>query len=268
MSGGGWVEAAVIALIVAGAAYKVRALRASGAFTAWGIGTLVFACGGWWGTLMLLAFFLPSSVLSFLGRTRKAPLNAEYAKGEARDAAQVIANGALVTLALVAGCAGWIAPATARHLVIGALAAATADTWATEIGGLVATPRLITNGRLVPAGTSGAVSPLGLLAALLGGLWIGGMALLLGRMSGIPTDPLSPLLIGGLGGTVGSLVDSLLGATVQRVYWCPHCEKETERQVHRCGTPTRPLRGWSWMTNDTVNFIATLIGAIIGTLAR
>jgi hypothetical protein len=50
---------------------------------------------------------------------------------------------------------------------------------------------------------------------------------------------------------------------VQRIYRCPTCQVETERRVHRCGTTTEPLRGWPWMTNDTVNLVASLAGAAL-----
>ena len=66
-----------------------------------------------------------------------------------------------------------------------------------------------------------------------------------------------------LAGVVGSLVDSLLGATVQDVRWCDACSRETERRVHRCGRSARPLRGFSWLGNDTVNVVATAAGALL-----
>ena len=66
-------------------------------------------------------------------------------------------------------------------------------------------------------------------------------------------------LVGGIGGLAGSLCDSLLGATVQQIYYCDQCEKETEKKFH-CGQSTRPLRGWSWMNNDIVNFLSSLFG--------
>lgn len=49
------------------------------------------------------------------------------------------------------------------------------------------------------------------------------------------------VVIAATAGLVGSLFDSLLGASVQCIYWCDHCEKETERPLHSCGMRTRPL---------------------------
>jgi uncharacterized membrane protein len=70
-------------------------------------------------------------------------------------------------------------------------------------------------------------------------------------------------LLAVVGGLVGSLFDSLLGATVQRVYFCDRCRTETESPIHRCGQPARPLRGWAWLNNDVVNFAASLLGGLV-----
>jgi len=65
------------------------------------------------------------------------------------------------------------------------------------------------------------------------------------------------------GGLAGALFDSLLGATVQGIYFCDRCRKETERPVHRCGAQTRRLRGWTWLNNDWVNFLSSLVGGLV-----
>jgi len=66
-----------------------------------------------------------------------------------------------------------------------------------------------------------------------------------------------------LGGIAGALVDSLLGASLQTLRWCPQCRRPTEREPHLCGANTTLLRGLSWMGNDFVNFAATLTGALV-----
>jgi uncharacterized membrane protein len=70
-------------------------------------------------------------------------------------------------------------------------------------------------------------------------------------------------LIGGIGGLAGSLFDSFLGATIQQIYFCDSCRKDTERRIHKCGSQTRPLRGWAWLNNVLVNLIASIVGGLI-----
>jgi uncharacterized membrane protein len=116
----------------------------------------------------------------------------------------------------------------------------------------------------VEVGASGGVTWLGTAASLGGAAFIGllgGLGLLILGQGWAAAGAL--LLAATLGGLAGSLFDSLLGATVQAIYWCDACQKETERKVHRCGTQTRLLRGWSWLGNDLVNFVASAVGALI-----
>jgi len=207
----------------------------------------------------MLAFFFSSSGLSRLFARRKSALNEKFSKGGRRDWAQVLANGGLGMGLIVAQVLlpdqtwPWWAYA-------GAIAAVNADTWGTELGVLSPTrPRLIASGKPVESGTSGGVSLWGTLASLGGGAFIGVFAALPLR-SGWAL----PLGVVALAGLAGALFDSWLGATVQAIYTCPACGKETERHpFHTCGTATRQMRGWRWLNNDWVNFMASVAGAAV-----
>jgi uncharacterized protein (TIGR00297 family) len=189
----------------------VRWLSSSGAVAALAVGGATVWGTGWRGLGLLLAFFVSGSLL-----TRG---------GGRRNARQVVANGGVAAAAALLGA--W--PAFA-----GAVAAATADTWATEIGAFSPTPpRLITSGVPVPQGASGGITPLGTTGGVLGAVVIGVLTWVLGRhdvrLAGVVA----------VAGVMGMLVDSLLGATVQGA----------------------PARGYAWLDNDIVNLAATLAGA-------
>jgi uncharacterized protein (TIGR00297 family) len=232
------------------------------------VGTLTFGLGGWTWGLLLIAFFISSSLLSHYRKADKRGLAEKFAKTSQRDLGQALANG------------GWgaimaIAYFCQPHPIlfaafVGAMAAVNADTWATELGVLSpAPPRLLTTGQRVAVGTSGGVTTLGTLAASAGGLFIGLMALILGGGEAIwGSGPLNGgylwlVPIGILGGLAGSTFDSLLGATVQGIYYCPRCQKETEVRMHGCGHPTQHLRGWRWLNNDWVNFASSIVGSLM-----
>jgi uncharacterized protein (TIGR00297 family) len=255
----------VLSTLVAWLAYRRAALTKSGALGAILTGTAIFGFGGLdWG-LLLIAFFVSSSLLTRYKEAAKAQVADQFAKGGPRDVWQALANGGLAALIAVAyGLTG------AVHLpllfaFVGALAEANADTWATELGVLSAeTPRMITTRKPVAPGTSGGVTWDGTGAALAGAALIGGLATLFRWLGGMPSGQAAMLLpIGALAGVAGSLVDSLLGATAQGIYYCDVCGKETERELHRCGNRTRLVRGWRALNNDWVNLFGTLVGAAV-----
>lgn len=245
-------------------AYRRRSLSKTGVAGAIASGTTIFSMGGWsWG-LSLIHFFVSSSLLSHFRERDKARTAADkFSKGSKRDIAQVAANGGLATLlALIYGLTHAHSLRKALQAgFVGTLATASADTWATELGVLsLHQPRLVTSGKPVPTGTSGGITMLGTAASLLGSLSLG---LIFWAMHGFHKSLASLPFTGLLSGMAGCLFDSLLGATVQAIYYCPVCNKETERRIHNCGTKTKPLRGISWMNNDLVNFLATLFGALV-----
>ena len=185
-------------------------LTGRGAIAALGVGLATVYGLGWRGLALLLAFFFSSNLL-----TRG---------GGQRTERQVLANGGIAALAALAG--SWVAFA-------GSLAAATSDTWASEIGRHSrAAPRLITSGRPVPAGTDGGLTVLGTTGGIAGALFIAGFARVL-----VPRGALVAVAVAGI---AGMLLDSLLGATLQG-----------RRK---------------WLDNDAVNLAATAAGAGVAAL--
>src|SRR5260370_11906473 len=241
-------------------ACRRRLLKKSGVVGAIASGTAIFSAGGWsWG-LALIYFFVSSSLLSHYREREKARVTADkFSKGSQRDILQVAANGGVATL--MALTYGLTHDQLLQAGFAGTLAAATADTWATELGTLSPRqPRLITTAKHVPAGTSGGITLLGTSASFLGAL-----SLLLVFLS-IPVfrRSLAALpLIALISGLAGSFFDSLLGATVQAMYYCPTCHKEAKRRIPNCGTTAQPLRGLKWVNNDVVNFLATAFGGLV-----
>ncbi|MCL4559223.1 MAG: YbhB/YbcL family Raf kinase inhibitor-like protein [Chloroflexi bacterium] len=249
----------LLALIISLLAYAAGALSRGGALAALVVGTIVFGLGGLPAAILLLAFFISSSLLSRLFSRRKDTLAEKYSKTPRRDALQVAANGGPATLFIMLQSLfpgqlwPWLGFAAS-------LAAVNADTWATELGVLSpAAPRLITTGRQVERGDSGGVTLTGTLAALAGALLIPVLAVFNG---GQASNTILAVILLSLCGLVGSLVDSLLGATFQAIYTCPVCQKETERHPrHTCGALTTLKRGLPWMNNDLVNLSCALSGA-------
>ncbi len=250
----------LLAAIVSFVAFRAHALNKNGALSATLMGAIIFGLGGLSWSILLLAFFISSTLLSRAFKKQKINLNEKYSKGHERDFAQVLGNGGVATIFVLIH----VALPNASWPFLGfaaALAAVNADTWATELGALNRTqPRLITSGRLVDAGTSGAISIIGTLAALSGSALIGILAALsTSDQWALITENWLLITVCGL---AGCLFDSLLGATVQAIYFCPQDSKETEQHPrHSCGTETVHLRGWKWLTNDWVNFLCGAFGA-------
>lgn len=241
---------AAFAAVIALGAYRAGALSAGGAAGAFVVGTVVFGAGGWPGAAVLFAFFLPATLLSRLGAKRKRALR-ELAKQGPRDAWQVLANGGVAALAAILAVHGGLHFTCA---FAGAFAAAAADTWGTEIGTLSRrAPISALTLRPVAPGFSGGITLLGTLATLAGATCVA----LVARLAGV-----APFLPVAAGGVAGAVADSLLGASLQALRWCPSCARECETNPHDCGTPTQLRRGLGWLENDGVNLAATLCGAV------
>jgi uncharacterized protein (TIGR00297 family) len=246
---------AALAALVALVAFRVRALTVSGAVAAFIVGTCVFGAGGWPYAAVLFAFFIPSTILSRIGRARKREL-VDAGKHGARDAWQVFANGGIAAICAVLAIIKH-SPALAAAFAA-AFAAASADTWGTEIGTLAkAPPRSILTLRPLPTGLSGGITLPGTIAEVAGASFVGIIASAL---------HIAPWWVVTIAGIAGAFADSILGASAQELRYCPQCARTCETEPHICGSPTTIIRGYSFISNDAVNFICTLTGGIIAYL--
>lgn len=216
----------ILSLSIAFGAWRLGALTLDGAMAATVVGALVAGFGGWKSAALLLLFFVTSSGLTHRHAAGKP--QPEHRRG--RSAAQVCATGTVATvLALWGGLGSSPAIATA---FAAAIAASTADTWATEIGLLSKTPpRLITTGQIVTPGRSGGVTWLGTVAGGIGAAVIAAAAT---WWQG------TPFPVVWMAGSFAMVFDSVAGATIEGKY-----------------------RG---IDNNTVNLMMTTTGALLATL--
>lgn len=150
--------------------------------------------------------------------------------------------------------------------ILGSFACSCGDTWASEIGTAISShvPVLITTFTKVPVGTNGGITITGTVASILGGTVIGVAyyltlvsILAIRRITAIP--PQWPvILIGCLGGFVGSVFDSLLGATLQYSGYC----SVKKRVVNKPSPTARHISGRSILDNHAVNFVSSLLTSI------
>ena len=249
-------------------AWRLRSLSLSGALAATFVGTTALSASVAAGAYVIVWFAL-ATVLSQIGKAKKAIRLSEIVeKSSQRDAWQVLANGgvfsALILSSIIWGpqCDLFSGCERIEVAAAAALAAAGADTWATELGTLFGrTPWSLRSASRVPAGTSGAITLAGTIALVAGAGSLAVAALALGVIS----DRHSLVAVG-VGGCAGAVADTLLGAWLQERRWCPRCTTETEQHTHRCGTRTVHHRGVSGLNNDVVNFLCTIVGALVALL--
>ena len=249
-------EATCLALALVGAGLLVFAvlavkplawLQPGGAAAAWVLG---MAATYAFGPLALAPLFAPFVVATLVGRLPgvKSP--------GARTWRQVVSNGAPACV----GCVIAVAGCSEAGLVffLGSLACLGADTCATEIGlRYGGTPFRLAGRGPILAGESGGVTRLGLgasvvgaalapatVALILGGAYWGAMVLLT------------------TAGTLGALVDSVLGGTLQYRGRDPETGRVGEKRLVN-GRSTETVSGWRWLDNDAVNLVSGLLAGCI-----
>ncbi|KAL5500872.1 hypothetical protein ACEPAH_9259 [Sanghuangporus vaninii] len=157
-------------------------------------------------------------------------------------------------------------------ITLGHFACCLGDTLASELGILSKSPPiLITTLRHVPPGTNGGVSALGTFASVTGGIIMGlTMGISLALESSACRTVLAPMLtelifIGGVAGLFGSMVDSFMGATIQRTRFSSKTKRilldETPISAFS-PNEIKVVSGLDLLTNNQVNLLSSIITAL------
>jgi uncharacterized protein (TIGR00297 family) len=201
--------AAVANVTVAWLGYRARTVTAAGGVAGAVIGTAIAVTAGWSGWVLLLATFLAAAISSRLGLRRKTLLGIAEERGGRRGAGNAVANTGFATAAALLSVVT-IERDLAVLAFVAALAAGGSDTIASEIGKAWGRRTwLVPTFRRVPPGTSGAMSLEGTLAGIGGACLLAGIAIAAGL---VPRTALAAVVAGA---TIGSLAESLLGATLE-----------------------------------------------------
>ena len=274
-----WFFSTTIPVLISCFAYKKKSLSLSGLFVSIFVG-FVLTLSNYSFMASLLTFFITSSSVTKFRSHIKRRIEEDFREGGQRNWVQVVCNGGVaaqlsffylmesgsreVTIDFISEYnISWFAIS-----VLGAICCANGDTWASELGSVIGRgdPRLITTLRRVVRGTNGGVSLVGLLVSALGGCVVSFAfyipILLFSNSEDYYSSPpqLIPLLIFGLfAGLFGSIVDSLLGATLQYSGF----DMKMRRVVQNKGKNVRHISGINLLDNHSVNLLSTFITAVV-----
>ena len=215
------------------ASILTQKLTVKGAMTGAGIATLIFSGAGYTGLGMLAAFFILGTLSTAWGKKEKLQFKAKGDQSGKRNAGQVLANGGV---AAIMGLLIYFIPAKTellRLMIAGSLASAMADTLSSELG-MIYGRRFynIISWKRDTRGLDGVISLEGTLIGIVGSIIISIIYAV-----GFGWD--NKILIVIIAGTIGNLADSVLGALWERKHY---------------------------LGNDAVNFLNTLIAAIVAGL--
>lgn len=272
--------AALLSSAIAFRSYQRKSLSLSGAIAGFIVMFIHLAVNYRFGA-MLLVFFLTSSKFTKFGEDRKRKLDAEFKEGGQRDWIQVLFNGGIATLLVLAA---WVVigsqdkclDSKESHIItsliggiIGQYCCCNGDTWSSELGILSnEEPRLITTFKPVRRGTNGGVTKAGLLAAAAAGTVIGLTFVVLGFFttncsSDVTLKQLLVIPLSALAGVCGSVIDSLLGATLQFSGFCSIRKKV----VGKPGPTVKRISGLTVLDNNAVNLVSILLTTAITSIA-
>lgn len=252
----------VYSSLISFAAYKKSSLNTTGFLAAVVLGTAIYFFGGLWFFNIMIAFFVSSSLLTKFKGINKKYLDKLNQKGGMRDHIQVFVNGG-VGLVLAILYYIYNSPIFLLAYAV-SFGVATSDTWASEAGVLSKDkPLSILTLKPIEKGMSGGISTLGTTFAFLGSAFISSMFLIAYIV--IYNDirqGLTYSLVCLILGFIGSIIDSILGASIQAQYYCEEIKSFTEKKVYK-NKPNRLVKGISIINNDVVNFVSNLLATLM-----
>uniref|UniRef100_A0A8B9FLF3 Transmembrane protein 19 n=1 Tax=Amazona collaria TaxID=241587 RepID=A0A8B9FLF3_9PSIT len=271
-----WLFSILIPLTIATQGFKKKSLDHSGALGGLVVGFILTVANYSFFT-SLFVFFVTSSKLTKWKKDIKKQIDSEYKEGGQRNWLQVLCNGGVPTelaiLYMIENGPGEIPIDFSKQYtaswmclsLLGALACSAGDTWASEIGSVMSKskPRLITTWEKVPVGTNGAITFVGLLSSLLGGMVVG-IAYFITQLIFV-TDlevsaPQWPIIVfGAAAGLLGSIVDSYLGATMQYSGF----DQNIGMVVNHQTKDSKHISGKPILDNNAVNLFSSIIIALV-----
>ncbi|MFQ6010681.1 MAG: TIGR00297 family protein [Nitrososphaerales archaeon] len=250
---------AVIVTILSYLAYRLRTLNGKGAIATVAIGLAVLIGGSPSWFIVVVTFFVLAAIFTRFRYSTKAQIGCAQDKGGARGWPNVVANGGVV------GTLGILEFVFNEPIFIaaflGAMATAMADTLATELGLLSKkAPRYVFDLRKkVNPGTSGGITAVGTASSFVFAAIIGIVAYSVGLLQIGFTQVLFIAIVAGV---VGTFVDSILGASVQGLYF----SKDQNRYTEIRSPDSKPVKGFRCIDNNVVNVLGTLVGATTATI--
>ncbi|KAL8265512.1 hypothetical protein R6Q59_023642 [Mikania micrantha] len=268
--------AVLISSFIAINSYRKNSLDVSGAIAGFFVMAVHLSVNYRFGA-MLLAFFFTSSKLTKMGEDRKRSVDAEFKAGGQRNWIQVFSNSGIATILVLAfwklkssqdicldSRESYIITSVVGG-IIGHYACSNGDTWSSELGVLSdEQPRLITTFKVVRRGTNGGITKVGLQAAVAAGAVIGLAFVLPGIFiktctNDVFSKQLLVIPLSAFAGLAGSLIDSLLGATLQYSGFC----SVRNKVVSKAGPTVKRISGLGILDNNGVNVISILLTSML-----
>lgn len=247
----------ILGIVTAALSFKLKLLNLKGSLVTFLLAVIIFCFGGIKWSTPILTFFILSSILSKIRKRVNPSVDLFFQKSDTRDHLQVLANGGFPGIMILLN---QVVQSELFYIAyVSAIAAACSDTWATEIGTLFNFKTYnIINFAPVEQGISGGVSAIGFAGTILGA-----MIILFSAIHWIISLKAGIIIIAS--GFAGSVLDSVIGASIQAKYKCMTCNKITECKIH-CGNPSIHFSGLSWLNNDGVNFASCSASGVISIL--